>query len=108
MVAVRRTDLLFTAWAMVGAVWGPQDAENPLRKTLYVLVREGLVPASLAAEPVRRTICPARTLYRPIDLGGQLLLPGELWHVATRRIGAIGPQRSASCGWSWRVQITGR
>lgn len=61
--------LLFTTWVMVGALFGPQDGENPLRGVLYVLLWVGLVPASLAAGPVWRVISPTRTLYRLIDAG---------------------------------------
>ena len=68
--------LLFAGWVAVAAVWGPQNAENPLPGVFYVLLWVGLVAASLAVGPVWRAISPARTVYR-------LLRPGRA--TSTRR-----------------------
>jgi hypothetical protein len=53
------TALLFTFWAAIAALFGPQDARNPLPGVFYVLW-VGLVALSLVVEPVWRAISPVR------------------------------------------------
>jgi hypothetical protein len=62
--AVAVAALLFTGWVTMGAVWGPQDADNPLLGVFYVLLWVGLVAVSLAIGPVWRALSPVRTVYR--------------------------------------------
>ena len=62
--AVAIASLLFTVWVAVAAVFGPQDADNPLPGVFYVLLWVGLVVLSLAVGPVWRVISPVRTLHR--------------------------------------------
>ena len=59
--------LLFTAWVMMAALLGPQNDENGLPGTFYVLLWVGLVAASVLFGPVWRVISPPRTVFRLID-----------------------------------------
>ena len=54
--------LLFTAWVMMAALLGPQNDENGLPGTFYVLLWVGLVAASVLFGPVWRVISPPRTV----------------------------------------------
>ena len=56
--------LLFAVWVAIAAVFGPQDADNPLPGVFYVLLWVGLVALSLAVGPVWRAISPVRTVHR--------------------------------------------
>jgi hypothetical protein len=62
--AVAIAALAFTVWLALAAVFGPQDAANPLPGVFYVLLWVGLVAVSLALGPVWRAISPVRTVYR--------------------------------------------
>jgi hypothetical protein len=62
--AVAITALLLTVWVAIAAVFGPQDARNPLPGVFYVLLWVGLVALSLAVGPVWRAISPVRTVHR--------------------------------------------
>ena len=62
--------LAFAVWVLIAAVFGPQDGENALPGTFYVLLWVGLPALSLLIGPVWRAISPLRTLCR--------LLPGGL------------------------------
>jgi len=55
----------------ITAVFGPQDAYNPLPGVFYVLLWVGLVALSLVVGPVWRVISPVRTVHRL--LGGRSL-----------------------------------
>ena len=63
--------LLFAVWVAIAALFGPQDARNPLPGVFYVLLWVGLVALSLAVGPVWRAISPVRTVHRL--LGGRSL-----------------------------------
>ena len=56
--------LQLTVWVAVAAVFGPQDADNPLPGVFYVLLWVGLVALSLVVGPVWRAISPVRTVHR--------------------------------------------
>ena len=56
--------LLFAVWVAIAAMFGPQDADNPLPGVFYVLLWVGLVALSLAVGPVWRAISPVRTVHR--------------------------------------------
>jgi hypothetical protein len=56
--------LLFAVWVAIAALFGPQDARNPLPGVFYVLLWVGLVALSLIAGPVWRAISPVRTVHR--------------------------------------------
>lgn len=62
--AVAVAALLFAVWVAIAAVFGPQDANNPLPGVFYVLLWVGLVALSLAVGPVWRAISPVRTVHR--------------------------------------------
>jgi hypothetical protein len=62
--AVAIAGLLFALWVAIAAVFGPQDAHNPLPGVFYVLLWVGLVALSLAVGPVWRAISPVRTVHR--------------------------------------------
>ena len=69
MVAIAA--LLFAVWVAISAVFGPQDADNPLPGVFYVLLWVGLVALSLVVGPAWRAISPVRTVHRL--LGGRSL-----------------------------------
>ena len=56
--------LLFTIWVGMAAIWGPQNADNALPGSFYVLLWVGLVAVSVLLGPVWRVISPVRTLWR--------------------------------------------
>ncbi|MCV7422664.1 hypothetical protein H7K45_19130 [Mycobacterium yunnanensis] len=56
--------LLLAGWVTAAAVLGPQDGDNALPGTFYVLLWVGLVALSLAVGPVWRVLSPVRTVYR--------------------------------------------
>jgi hypothetical protein len=56
--------LLFAVWVGMAAVFGPQDANNPLPGVFYVLLWVGLVAVSLAIGPVWRVVSPVRAVVR--------------------------------------------
>ena len=58
--------LAFTAWVLLAAIGGPQNNENPLPGTFYVLLWVGLPTASVLLGPVWRVISPLRTVSRLI------------------------------------------
>ena len=58
----------FAVWVAIAAVFGPQDANNPLPGVFYVLMWVGLPALSLAIGPVWRAISPVRTAYRLLPL----------------------------------------
>ncbi len=62
--AVAIAALVFAVWVAVIAVFGPQDANNPLPSVFYVLLWVGLVALSLVVGPVWRAISPVRTVHR--------------------------------------------
>jgi hypothetical protein len=62
--AVAIAALLFAVWVAIAAVFGPQDARNPLPGVFYVVLWVGLVALSLAIGPVWRAISPVRTAHR--------------------------------------------
>ncbi len=62
--AVAIAALLFAVWVAIAAVFGPQDANNPLPGVFYVLLWVGLVALSLVVGPVWRAISPVRTVHR--------------------------------------------
>ena len=61
--------LVFTIWATVAAIWGPQDSDNPLPGVFYVLLWVGLVAVSVVLGPVWRVISPVRTIWRLLHIG---------------------------------------
>ena len=65
--------LLFTAWVLVAAMWGPQGSGNALPGVFYVLLWVGLAAVSVVVGPIWRAISPVRTLYRlsGISRGGR-------------------------------------
>ena len=69
--AVAIAALMFAVWVAITAVFGPQDAHNPLPGVFYVLLWVGLVALSLVVGPVWRVISPVRTVHRL--LGGRSL-----------------------------------
>ena len=88
--------LLFAVWVAIAALFGPQDADNPLPGVFYVLLWVGLVALSLAVGPVWRVISPVRTVHR--------LLRRPIARPCAIPSGRVtGPRRSAcsrSSGWS--------
>ena len=66
--AVAVAALLFAVWVAIAAMFGPQDARNPLPGAFYVLLWVGLVALSLAVGPVWRAISPVRTVHRLLGL----------------------------------------
>lgn len=56
----------FTIWVAVAAVTGPQDGDNALPGSFYVLLWVGLVAVSVLLGPVGRAISPLRMVYRLI------------------------------------------
>lgn len=56
--------LMFSAWVVMAAVWGPDGSENALPGVFYVLLWVGLVAVSVVIGPLWRVISPVRTLYR--------------------------------------------
>lgn len=56
--------LLVTIWVGIAAIWGPQNADNALPGSFYVLLWVGLVAVSVLLGPVWRVISPVRTLWR--------------------------------------------
>ena len=66
--AVAIAALLFAVWVAIAAVFGPQDARNPLPGVFYVLLWVGLVALSLAIGPVWRAISPVRTVHRLVGM----------------------------------------
>ncbi|MDV3131360.1 hypothetical protein [Mycobacterium sp. 29Ha] len=56
--------LLFAAWVVFAAVFGPDGSENALPGVFYVLLWVGLVAVSVIVGPAWRVISPVRTLYR--------------------------------------------
>ena len=61
--------LAFTVWVVMAGWFGPQDGDNPLLGTFYVLLWVGLVAVSLIIGPIWRAISPVRTLYRLVPPG---------------------------------------
>lgn len=55
--------LLLTAYALIGALLGPDLATNPTAGVVYVLFWIGLVPVSVLLGPVWRWLNPLRTLH---------------------------------------------
>lgn len=55
--------LLVTVWVGIAAIWGPQNADNALPGSFYVLLWVGLVAVSVLLGPVWRVISPVRTLW---------------------------------------------
>ena len=62
--AVAIAALLFAVCVAIAALFGPQDARNPLPGVFYVMLWVGLVALSLAIGPVWRAISPVRTVHR--------------------------------------------
>ena len=62
--AVAIAALLFAVWVTIAALFGPQDARNPLPGVFYVLLWVGLVALSLVVGPVWPAISPVRTVHR--------------------------------------------
>lgn len=60
---------LFTVWALVAAIWGPQGSDNALPGVFYVLLWVGLVAISVVAGPIWRVISPVRTVWRLVHIG---------------------------------------
>jgi len=56
--------LAFTGWVLLAAFGGPQDSDNALPGTFYVLLWVGLPTVSLFFGPVWKVISPLRTLWR--------------------------------------------
>lgn len=56
--------LALAVWVLVLAATAPQDADNPLPGTFYVLLWVGVVAVSVVAGPVWRVISPVRTVWR--------------------------------------------
>ena len=56
--------LLFAIWVGVAAIWGPQDGDNALPGSFYVLLWVGLVAISVVVGPIWRVISPVRTVWR--------------------------------------------
>ena len=48
--------LLVTVWVGIAAIWGPQNADNALPGSFYVLLWVGLVAVSVLLRPVWRVI----------------------------------------------------
>ncbi|HEX2213107.1 MAG TPA: hypothetical protein VHH12_06575 [Mycobacterium sp.] len=67
--AVALAALALAVWVGIAAVFGPQNAENPLPGVFYVLLWVGLVAVSLIIGPVWRAVSPVRTVLRL--LGGR-------------------------------------
>lgn len=55
--------LLFAIWVGIAAIWGPQDADNALPGSFYVLLWVGLVAVSVIVGPIWRVISPVRTVW---------------------------------------------
>ncbi len=62
--ALAAVAMLITIWVGVAAVWGPQNSDNALPGTFYVLLWVGLVAVSVFIGPIWRVISPVRTLWR--------------------------------------------
>ena len=56
--------LAATIWVGVAAIWGPQNADNALPGSFYVLLWVGLVAVSVLVGPIWRVISPVRTVWR--------------------------------------------
>jgi hypothetical protein len=88
--------LVFAAWVVAAAVWGPQTQPNALLGAFYVLLWVGLVAVSLLFGPVWRVISPMRTVY--------LLLR----RVTPERLGRLDrPRLSYPEGWGYRPAAVG-
>ena len=85
--AVAIAALMFAVWVAITAVFGPQDANNPLPGVFYVLLWVGLVALSLVVGPVWRVISPVRTVHRLLAAGRSAC--------AIRSGRVIGPPRPA-------------
>ena len=48
--------LLFTAWVLVAAIWGPQGSGNALPGVFYVLLWVGLAAVSVVVGPIWRAM----------------------------------------------------
>lgn len=55
--------LLLTIWVGAAAIWGPQNAENALPGSFYVLLWVGLVAVSVMVGPIWRVLSPVRTVW---------------------------------------------
>ncbi|TRW88961.1 hypothetical protein FK535_01420 [Mycolicibacterium sp. 018/SC-01/001] len=53
-----------TVWVAMAAFFGPQNSDNALQVTFYVLLWVGLVALSLLFGPVWRVLSPVRALHR--------------------------------------------
>ena len=62
--AIALLALMFAAWVVWGALFGPSDDRNVLPGAFYVLLWVGLVAVSVLTGPVWRVISPVRTLWR--------------------------------------------
>lgn len=60
--------LLFAAWVVVAAVFGPDGSDNALPGVFYVLLWVGLVAVSVFVGPVWRVVSPLRTVYRLLGM----------------------------------------
>jgi hypothetical protein len=67
--------LVVTAWVAMAALFGPQNADNPLPGVFYVLLWVGLVALSWAFGPVWRVLSPVRAVYRLLRLGRRAARP---------------------------------
>lgn len=63
----------FTAWVLLAAIGGPQNNENALPGTFYVLLWVGLPTASVLLGPVWRLISPLRTVWELIPRGAKTI-----------------------------------
>ena len=71
--SVRRTaaaiTMLVTAWVGLAAFWGPQNADNALPGSFYVLLWVGLAVASVLLGPIWAVISPVRTVWELLPRG---------------------------------------
>jgi hypothetical protein len=67
--------LLFVAWVVVVCVIGPQNDENALPATFYVLLWVGLVALSVVTGPIWRAVSPLRTVFRLLPAVGAKAFP---------------------------------
>lgn len=62
--ALAAAALVVTIWIAVAALWGPQNADNALPGSFYVLLWVGLVAISVIVGPIWSVISPISTLWR--------------------------------------------
>jgi hypothetical protein len=81
---LRLVGLAVTGFVVVAAVFGPDDALNPVPGFVYAIFWVGLIPASLLFGPVWRQLNPLRTLHLGLAAAMRTRAEDGLWTMPAR------------------------